>query len=67
MDMSQPQDAAVLAYLIKIYEDSPAEDRAKFIDKFERAQLCVERDLLRAENQKLKGESHLQAVNHEKT
>lgn len=56
------QDGAVLAYLVEIYKQGMPDDYSRFVDRFERAKLCVERDLLNNEIKRLNGDKPLQAV-----
>lgn len=56
------QDGMVLAYLVEIYKQGMPDDYSRFVDRFERAKLCVERDVLLAENKRLNGDKPRQAV-----
>lgn len=58
-------DGLVLAYLMEIYKQGLPEDNSRFMDRLERAKLCVERDLLKAENRRLKGEKPLEVIQNE--
>jgi hypothetical protein len=62
MNQDVNQDGMVLAYLIEIYKQGMADDYSRFLDRFELAKLCVERDLLNAELKQLKGDKPLAAV-----
>lgn len=58
-------DGLVLAYLIEIYKQGLPEDNSRFMDRLERAKAYVERDLLMAENRRLKGEKPLEVIQNE--